>query len=185
MRREDLTKLGLTDEQINQIMTWNGQDIEKQKSSAETVKTELDGLKAQLTEANKQIEAFKGMNIDQIKASADEWKTKAEQAQANAAAQVAQLRFDHALDGALNGVKAKNSKAVRALLNTELLKLAEDGSISGLKEQLEKVKSENDFLFENDQPTPKIIAGANNQSVLTNPFLAAVRKGAGLSEGEK
>lgn len=181
MKKEDLTKLGLTDEAlIEQIIILHGKDIEGHKTKLSTAQAEADALKKQLGEANSQIESFKGMDIEGVKKSADEWKTKAEQAQAEAAAQVAGLKFDHALDGALTGAKAKNAKAVRALLDPSLLKLADDGSISGLKEQLEKIKSDNDYLFDSETPLPKVVVGGNNKSVITDSVVLAARKAAGL-----
>jgi len=72
MKREDLTKLGLAEDVVDKIMSLHGSDIESHKTKLSTAATELEGVKAQLLEAGKQIEAFKGMNIDQIKASADE-----------------------------------------------------------------------------------------------------------------
>lgn len=181
MKREDLTKLGLTEEQVDQIMALHGQDVEKQKQIA----AEVPGLKTQLAEATKTIEGFKAMNIDQIKAAADEWKTKAEKAQADAAAQIADLKFNHALDGALAVAKARNAKAVRALLNVDLLKLTEDGSLSGLKEQLEKIKSENDYLFESDKPQQKLIAGGKTDPVLSDAVVNAARQAAGLTTSKE
>jgi len=182
MKREDLEKLELNAEQINQIMALHGKDIEKHKADLAALTTERDGLKKQLEEANAAIEGFKQLDVDAIKAAADEWKAKAEQAQKDAQAQIQQLKFEHALDQALAGAKAKNVKAVRALLQMDALKLNEaDGSIVGLKEQLEKLQSEADYLFESDQPAPKVVAGGNNQSVMnTDPFIAAFKRGAGL-----
>jgi len=182
MKREMLKELGLTDDQIDKIMAENGKDIEKHKAAVETAKAEADGLRTQLTDAGKRIEAFKGMDIEGIKKAADEWKTKSEQAEKNATAQVVQLRFDHALDGVLTGVKARNPKAVKALLDMENLKLNEaDGTIVGLEDQLKKIKEANDYLFENETPTPKIVAGVINQPVGNiSAFEAAARRGAGL-----
>jgi hypothetical protein len=182
MKREDLAKLGLTDEKIiDAIMDAHGKDIEKQKSAAETAKASADALQSQLAEANKAIEGFKGMDIEGVKKSADEWKSKAEQAQAEAAKQIASLKFDHALDSALLGAKAKNAKAVKALLNSNDLKMAEDGSILGLDKQLESIKKDNDYLFESDKPIPQFITGGQSRSVLpTDAGEAAARKAAGL-----
>jgi len=186
MKREDLKKLlgeGATDELVDKIMAEHGKDVEKHKTDLATITTERDGLKTQLSEASKQIEGFKGMDIEGVKKSADEWKAKAEQAEQTAQAELAKLKFDHALDGALAGAKSKNNKAVRALLDTELLKLNDaDGSIVGLKDQLDKIKTENDYLFESDTPAPKIVAGGNSKTILTDPILAAARRAAGLPE---
>jgi DNA repair exonuclease SbcCD ATPase subunit len=182
MKREDLEKLELSAEQIDQIMALHGKGVEKAKADLAALTTERDGLKKQLTDANAAIEGFKKLDVDSIKAAADEWKTKAEQAQKDAEAQIQALKFDHALDQALAGAKAKNSKAVKALLSMEGLKLNDaDGSIVGLKEQLEKIQSENDYLFESDQPAPKIVAGGGNPNPSSmSTFEAAARRGAGL-----
>ena len=186
MKREDLKALGLSDEHIDKIMALNGQDIEKQKGSLVTLQTEADGLKKQLEEAGVTIEGFKKLDIAAIQTAADEWKTKAEQAQKDAADQVARLRFDHALDGALSGAKARNPKAVRALLNLDGLKLNEaDNSIAGLKEQIEKIQTENDFLFESSEKTPTIVKGGTNQPVMSDPVILAARQAAGLSTGQE
>jgi len=182
MKREDLKGLNLPDEAIDSIMALHGKDIESHKTKLVTLQTEVDGLKGQLTEAGAQIEKFKVMDVDGIKAAADDWKLKAEKAQTDAAAQLQSLKFDHALEGALTGAKAKNIKAVQSLLSRDALKFNDaDGTIIGLNEQLEKIKSENDYLFQDETPPPTIIKGGNNQSVLKDPQLDAMRKAAGLT----
>ena len=186
MKREDLEKLELSKEVIDQVMAMNGKDIEAAKAKITTIEQERDTLKNQLTGANQQIESFKAMDIEAIKKSADEYKTKFEQAEADAKAQMNQLKFDHALDGALTEAKAKNAKAVKALLNVEGLKLTDEGVIVGLKEQLEKIKSENDYLFESETKPPKVTTGGSSGGTppAGDSFLAAVLKGAGLTEKE-
>jgi hypothetical protein len=183
MKREDLKKLlgdSATDEAIDKIMSLHGADVESHKGKLTTAQTEIDGLKGQLTEASAAIEGFKKLNPEQLQAAADDWKAKAEQAQTDAAAQVATLKFDHALESALTGAKARNPKAVTALLSRDALKLQDDGSILGLKEQLETIQKDNDYLFESDKPEPRVVAGGNNQPVITDAFEAAMWKGAGL-----
>lgn len=183
MKREELKALELADDVIDKIMALHGRDVEASKTALTTAQTEIDGLKKQLTDANAAIEGFKKLDVDGIKAAADEWKAKAEQAQKDADKQIAALKFDHALDSALTGAKAKNAKAVRALLNMETLKLNDaDGSIVGLKEQLEALQKENDYLFEGDQPAVKVVAGGQSTKITEDAFSAAARKGAGLPE---
>ena len=180
MKREELEKLGLEKDAVDQIMALYGRDIEAHKTKISAAESERDGLKTQLEEASKAIEGFKGMDIEGIKKSADEWKAKAEQAQKDAEAQVYKVRYEAALSDALKDAKAKNVKAVRALLNEADLKLTDDGLI-GLKEQLEKVKPENDYLFESDVPTPKIVAGGGNKPIENqDAVIVAARKAAGL-----
>lgn len=185
MNKDDLKKFGIEDDDlIQKVLTEHGKGIEKFKADVAAKQQEMDGLKAQLSEANKQIESFKGMDIEGVKKSADEWKAKFEQSQAEATAQIERLKFDHALEAALASAKAKNPKAVRALLKEADLKLAEDGSIVGLTEQLEHVRSENDYLFESDEPSPVIVTGGGNKNIKTDPVIEAARKAAGLSVTE-
>lgn len=187
MKREELRNLlgdDVHDEVLDSIMTLHGKSVEKHKADITALTSERDSLKDQLAEAGKVIEGLKKLDPEALQKAVDDWKTKYETSQIEAQKQIDALRFDHALDGALTEARAKNAKAVKALLNTELLKLAEDGSISGLGEQLEKIKSENDYLFENDTPVPKIVAGGNNKPILTDPLLAAMRHGAGLKNEE-
>lgn len=186
MKREDLTKLGLTDDAvIDAIMTAHGKDVEKQKAAVETSKTELDTLKTQLTEANKAIEGFKKMDVDGIKAAADDYKAKYEQAQKDAADQVAAVRFDHALERELKEVyKVKDPRDVIPHLKRDTLKLDEDKFI-GLKEQIEPLKSAKDYLFADTVPPPKIVTGATSKSVVGDPIIDAARKAAGLSTEQK
>ena len=182
MKREDLKELNLSDDALDKIMALHGADIEKHKNAVTTAKAEADTLKKQLDDAGKQIESFKGMDVEGIKKAADDWKAKYEQAQKDAAAQLESVKFEHSLEGALSAAKAKNIKAVRALLNLEGLKLSDDG-ILGLKEQLEKIKAENDYLFEGEKPVQKIVDKTTNTTT-SDGLLDTVRKYAGVATKE-
>lgn len=81
------------------------------------------------------------------------------QAQADADAKIAGMRFDAALSSALRNAKVKNPATLTGLLDRDALKLA-DGKILGLAEQLESIKKDNGFLFESDEKPPRIVAGA-------------------------
>ena len=69
MKREDLEKLELSKEVIDQVMAMNGKDIEAVKAKIAAIEQERDTLKNQLTGANQQIESFKAMDIEAIKKS--------------------------------------------------------------------------------------------------------------------
>lgn len=181
MKKDDLLKLGLTDESvIEQIIILHGKDIEKHKQGLATTQAELTNVQSQLTEAQQMVAGFQGLDIEAIKKSATDWQVKAEQAQAESAKQIAQIKFDHAMENALRGAKAKNAKAVRALLDESGLKIKEDGSIDGLSDQLDKVRAENDYLFESDKVTPKIVSGGTGKSTTNDVLVSAARKAAGL-----
>lgn len=182
MKREDLKALGLEDGVIDSIMALNGKAIETHKAAAQTAQAELETVKGQLAEAGATIESFKALKPEELKAAADDWKAKAEKAQTDAAAQLAAVKFDYALESALTGAKAKSAKAVQALLSTDTLKDANGEFIAErFTEQLEKIKSEHDYLFTDATIPPRIVQGGNNQSVMSDPQLEAMRKGAGLT----
>lgn len=149
MKREFLEELKIDKEVIDKIMAENGKDIEAEKQKVTAKQTELDGLKTQLKEANTQIESFKGKDIEGIKKAADEWKVKAETAQTEAEKQIAQLQFDYALETELSKAGARNPKTIKALLNMDSLKNVE-GNIIGLKEQIDKLKTDEAYLFNDD-----------------------------------
>ena len=162
MKREFLTGLGVAEDVIDKIMAENGKDIEAVKSKY----ADYDALKTQLAEANGKIEEFGKLDFDGVKKMADDYKAKFEEAQAESKKQIEAMQFNHALENALSGAKAKNVKAVRALLETDKLKLNKDGSLTGLTEQLDKLKSENDYLFEAEkkEDVPQFLGGSSGGS---------------------
>lgn len=170
MKTEFLKSLNLSQEVIDKIMAENGKDIAVEQKKAEKViqerdsyKLKAESLETQVNDANTEIQKFKDMDIDGIKKAADDWKETAEKAKADADKQISQMKFDYALSAALTGAKAKNAKAVKALLDMDGLKF-NDGKIVGLDEQLAQIKADNDYLFENDEPAPEFVKGTNGGS---------------------
>ena len=152
MTREFLKQLGIEDKAVvDKIMEENGKDINSEKAKFGDYET----LKTQLSEANNKIAEFGKLDFDGVKAMADDYKAKFEQAQADSKKQLEEMQFNHALDGALTSAKARNIKAVRALLEADKIKLNKDGTLTGLNEQLEALKKDNSYLFEEEQPEPK------------------------------
>lgn len=170
MKTEFLKSLNLSQEVIDKIMAENGKDIAVEQKKAEKViqerdsyKLKAESLETQVNDANTEIQKFKDMDIDGIKKAADDWKETAKKAKADADKQISQMKFDYALSAALTGAKAKNAKAVKALLDMDGLKF-NDGKIVGLDEQLAQIKADNDYLFESDEPAPEFVKGTNGGS---------------------
>lgn len=172
MKTEFLKSLNLSQEVIDKIMAENGKDIAVEQKKAEkaiqerdSYKLKAESLETQVNDANTEIQKFKDMDIDGIKKAADDWKETAEKAKADADKQISQMKFDYALSAALTGAKAKNTKAVKALLDMDGLKFNDnDGKIVGLDEQLAQIKTDNDYLFESDEPAPEFVKGTNGGS---------------------
>lgn len=161
MTRKQLEDLGLTKEQADSIMKINDDDIENAKGTAATeiknLQTEVEGLKTQVGDRDKQLETLKasaGDNAD-LKKQIEDLQTENATAKANHESELNQLKIDFAVEKALTGAKAKNIKAVKALLELNDAKLDKDGNVKGLAEQIEKLTSGDDtkFLFEAQKQT--------------------------------
>lgn len=168
MTREFLKQLGIEDKAVvDKIMEENGKDINTEKAKFGDYET----LKTQLSDANKKIEEFGKLDYDGVKAMAEKYKADFEAAQAASKKQLEELQFEHGLDGALTTAKARNIKAVKALLEKDKIKLNKDGSFSGLSEQLDALKKDNGYLFEEEKPTepkPSFLGGTGGGNPPTN-----------------
>ena len=165
MTRKQLEELGLTKEQADKIMEINGGDIENAKGNFEerikALESEKGELSNQITDRDGQLETLRKSAGDnesltrQIAELQNANKTAKEEYEAR----INQMNIDFAVQKALTGAKAKNVKAVMALLDLTDAKLNEDGTVKGLSEQIEKLTKAEDskFLFdtESKQPTFK------------------------------
>lgn len=161
MTRKQLEDLGLSKEQVDSIMKINGDDIENAKSASaaeiKNLQTEVDGLKTQVSDRDKQLETLKasaGDNEALTKQIADlqAENTKAKETHES---EMTQLKVDFAVEKALTGANAKNIKAVKALLDLTDAKLDKDGNVKGLSEQIEKLTTGEDTKFLFDAPQQK------------------------------
>lgn len=153
MNKEDLLKLGLTEEQAEKVLSANAEQLKGfiPKARFDEVNNAKKQAEKDLSERDKQLETLKNSTGDvetlknTIKQLQDENKASKEQYEAN----ISKIKLDNAIDNALGNAKAKNSRAVRALLDMEKIKF-ENETLSGLDEQLKALKEAEDskFLFE-------------------------------------
>ena len=137
------------------------------KSKFDAVNEENKALKEQLKQRDSDIAELKkssGAN-EELKNQLSELKKKYKTDTESLNQKLSQLQFDNALDVALMGAKAKNVKAVKALLDIEKIKF-DNGQLLGLNEQLEAIKKDNDYLFDT-QPPYKPVSGSSGTSSLT------------------
>lgn len=112
-------------------------------------KDKYDALNEQLKTAQGTLNSLGGKTIEQVKQEAADYKAQAEKAEKDADARVAASAFEAALTFGLTSAKARNPKAVSALINREGLELV-DGKIVGLDEQLTQIKKDNDYMFDRE-----------------------------------
>ena len=161
MKRTELEALGLSKEQIDNVMTMNGTDIENAKKVAtaetESLQNQIDSLQMTLKERNKQLEDLQKStgNVDDLKQQIATLQADNKAKDEEHAKELMQLKVDTAVEKALTGANAKNIKAVRALLDLTDAKLDKDGNVKGLSEQIEKLTTGEDTKFLFDAPPQK------------------------------
>lgn len=170
MKREFIKGLlpDITDEVLDKIMSENGKDVEGAKAKF----ADYDTMKAQLAEANTKLSGYD-----------PEWKAKAEQAEKDAAAKIADMQFDSLLNGAVSAAKGKNAKAIRALLDVDALKASKNQE-ADIKTALEALAKDNGYLFDTEPVPPPIGAPGTGTQHIGNtkytPEVNAIRAAAGL-----
>ncbi|WP_235715757.1 phage scaffolding protein [Alkalihalobacillus hemicellulosilyticus] len=112
--------------------------------------------------------------IDRLKGENETTKTELEK-------KLEQQAFDHKLENTLSGAKVKNTKALKALLDMDTIKL--DGDVlKGLDSQLDSLKESDPYLFDSEesQSSPQIVPPGNpnggSNSTETDPFAAKLAK---------
>ena len=181
MNKEDLLKLGLTEEQAEKVLSVNTEQLKGfiPKARFDEVNNAKKQAEKDLSERDKQLETLKNSTGDvetlknTIKQLQDENKASKEQYEAN----ISKIKLDNAIDNALGNAKAKNSRAVKALLDMEKIKF-ENEALSGLDEQLKALKEAEDskFLFEEiKEPAKPSFSGVEPGASTgeTNPGLGA------------
>lgn len=156
MKREFLEKLGLDKENIDAIMAEHGKDVEANKSKIAEIENTNKVLESNLAERDSQLEKLSKSTGDATALQAEIEKLKADnQAAAEKHLQeVKEIKINNALQSALLEAKARNTKSVEAHIDRSKLQLQDDGSISGLAEQIKSLtENENTkFLFGEVQP---------------------------------
>lgn len=156
MNREFLKELGLEDEAIDKIMAEHGKTVNQTKDELTSAQSERDSLKEQLSERDTQLEELRGKakGNEDLQATIDSLKEANAQSKEAYEKQLKEQKFNYELDRELMTARARNTVAVRALLDTDTIKLDDDGKIKGLSEQLEGLKESSSYMFESDEGAP-------------------------------
>ena len=95
MKTEELTAIGLTEEQATQVLAIHGKDIEKHKKAVTTLETERDDLKQRLTTAETTLKSFEGIDPAKIQQEVQTYKQQAEEAERRYTAQLTPVSYTH------------------------------------------------------------------------------------------
>lgn len=146
---------------------YKDKDLEDVSNGAYIPKVRFDQINEQVKEYKKQV----GERDTQLSKLKDEYKdveglkTKVTQLEADNAkqktdyeAKLNQITLDNAVEAALSAYKVKDAKLIKGLLQYDKLKVDGD-SVIGLKEQMEEIKKNYEYLFEKDVNSGKFNTG--------------------------
>lgn len=156
MKKDELLKLGLDEEMAEKVANASQEELRGYipKTRFDEVNNEKKNLEISLKERDTQLENLKNSSsdIESMKKEIENLQSENKKKDEAHAAEIKKLKIDTAVSLALSNAKAKNEKAVKALLDIDLEKaeLTEDGQLKGLDEQIKNLVEGEDtkFLFE-------------------------------------
>lgn len=173
MKRDFLKNLGIEDKDtIDKILDENSADIGRAKGELDEVKSQLTKAQADLAKKTTEFDTLKestkdydslNEKINQLELDKSKLATDNAQLKVDLDAKVSQMLKDHAVESGVRDAKAKNVKAVMALLDMSKITYKDD-QLSGLAEQIETLQKGEDtsFLFTSDQNPPPAGTHLNN-----------------------
>lgn len=134
-----------------------------EKTELETANNSIKEYKKQLKDRDKQLIDLKDKAKDSEELAQEIEKLKAdnEKTTEDYEAKLNQINFDTKFDKAIAEYKAKNPRALKALLDMEKVKLVEDCFI-GLEEQVKLLKETDKYLFEEENKGTGNIGGSSS-----------------------
>lgn len=149
--KEILKKAGIEEEEMEGLIGEIGKELAKYfipKDKYNEVAEAKKKLEADIQERDNQLEQLKNAasNNEELKNQIEELQEANRRAAEEWQAKMAQMQLDFAIEKALTAAKAKNTKAVKALLDLEKVKL--DGEqLLGLEDQLKALQQSDPYLF--------------------------------------
>lgn len=152
-----LKEKGLEESQINEIVEAYKDESPKHvvpKDVFNSTNNELSTAKETIAERDKQLKDLKGQAGDneELRKKITELEKANKAADEKRDAELNRLKLENAIEVKILGAKAKNAKAVKALLDLDTIKLDENGEVLGLSEQLEGLQKSDAYLFGSDKP---------------------------------
>lgn len=118
-------------------------------------------LEDQLNTAKTGLKAFEGVDVESLKGQITELTGKLTKAETDYQNKLTDMEFNNRLESAITGLKGKNSKAIRAMLDIDSLKGSKNQA-EDIKTALENVKKENDYLFETESKPGSYAGGTGS-----------------------
>jgi predicted RNase H-like nuclease (RuvC/YqgF family) len=149
--KELLKKAGIPEDKLDSVIAEVNKTLplyfvpkDKYNEAAEAKKK----LEADIQERDNQLEQLKNVagNSEELKKQIEQLQAENKKASEEWQAKMAQMQLDFTIEKALAAAKAKNIKAVKALLDMDKVKLDGD-QLLGIDEQLKALQQSDPYLF--------------------------------------
>lgn len=137
-----------------------GAYVSKEKLDAKI--EELKTVQASLAEKDAALKKWDGVDLEKLKAEND---AKTEELNK----QLFALKKQNAVETSLLAENIQDLKAIKAYIDFDTVKVAEDGTVTGLKEQVDKLKTEKSFLFKGQSSGAETQPGEQKKVSTTVP----------------
>lgn len=143
-----------TKEIIDSILDENGKDVEIEKNKLTALQTEINSLKATITERDNQLEQLKNSpdNLENLKKQIETLQTENQTAKETYEKEVISLKKQSIQERELLAHKAKNNKAVLALIEDEEGEFDEEKYAKSFSDKLKELVKTDAYLFDTSVP---------------------------------
>lgn len=152
MKTEELTALGLTDEQATQVLAMAGKDIEKHKQRITALEGERDNFKAQFETADAALKKFEGIDPQKLQEEIQTYKTQAEETKKSYEKKLTQRDQRDWINGKLDTYGVTSPYARKQLISecmSEETGLTwKDGAFFGFDDYMKAAKEQDAGLYQ-------------------------------------
>lgn len=168
MKTEKLKELGLTEDQISEVMKENGKDIASEQKRLQAAELERDNYKGQLETAQTALKEFEGIDVKELQGKVQTLTADLAAKETEYQGRIADMQFTDLLKGEIQKRGGRNMKAVMGILDMEALKQSKDQS-KDVAEALDAAMESDAYLFGSNEPinNPVKATGPNKITELT------------------
>ena len=177
MERKFLENLGIDKEIINQIMAEYGKNIQDLQKKISDFQEENQQLKND----NSTYQEFKDIKPDEIQQTINDLKNQIQENENKYKQDLADRDFNSFIDNGLNESKARDVRAVKALLDIDSLKNSKNQN-EDFKKAIEDLKKNKSFLFESNEPIDNVNVGGSQDTPPNDVEDIALRNIFGIKE---
>lgn len=184
MKKEDLQKLGLTEEQINEVFKMNGLDVNSAKGELENAKKELENYKAQFTSTQAELKKLQELKPEELSKQVSDLNEKLASQKADFEKQIADRNFNDLLSKSVATAGGREAKAIIPFLDVEALKTSQNQE-TDIKSAIEAVKKDHDYLFTSNEPVKNPVSSTQGNGSAGDTGLDFARSIMGVKTEKK